>query len=535
MVHPHPARMQSRFVFALTVLVLSAFPSAALEPASHFSDHMVLQRDANVPVWGKAEKRAMVKVSFAGQNKSTKANKAGEWRLQLDPLKASSRNRSMTISSAGKAKTIENVLVGEVWVGSGQSNMAGQAGRYAAKDHTLKKLIASAPYPSIRLMRGGPKPVWEEASEANVSRFSALAISFGEALHRQLDVPVGLIVGAVGGTPSHAWMPEEIFENSERCKKEIAEFAKTYDAVRAQKQHEAKLAAFEKAAAKAKAEGKKVRGRKPRPPVNPGESTRGGKTGGLFDRFIRSSSGYAIRGVLWDQGEAGSGILGLGQYSSMTELIRGWRELWGQGDFPFLFVQKPSGMGNAFSKKDPITREANAFTKALPDIRRIGVGKSRYIYTRLMLDNENAWMVPASDLGPQVHPINKWGYGNRAAQIALQKVYGTDIQAYGPVYASHRIEGDKVRVTFNESGAGLVAAHADSAQGFALSSDDGKWHWAKAKIAGKNSVVLSSGEVKKPKHVRYAYSGNRTWANLFNMEGLPALSFTTEEVDLSQR
>ena len=135
---------------------------------------------------------------------------------------------------------------------------------------------------------------------------------------------------------------------------------------------------------------------------------------GLFDRYIRSSAGYAIRGVLWDQGESGTGILGLGQHTCMSELIAGWRELWGQGEFPFLFVQKPSGLGNAWSTDDPITREANEF-KPLPDIKRVGSGQGRYLYTRLMLDNSNAWMVPACDLGPNVHPSNKWGYGNRAA------------------------------------------------------------------------------------------------------------------------
>lgn len=524
-----PARINLLSVFA--VISMTATFATALEPASHFSDHMVLQRDASVPIWGTAKPGAKITVAFAGQNVIGKADKDGNWRVELKPLGVSAKNRSMSITAAGKKKVIQNVLVGDVWVGSGQSNMAGRTSSYAKKDPTLAKLVEKAPYPLIRLMHGGPKPTWGQATAAGVTKFSAILTAFGERLHRELDVPIGLILGAVGGTPSGSWMPPETYDASDRCKKEIAGFAKTWDPARAQKQYTAKTAAWEKQAAKAKAEGKKVRGRKPRAPVGPGETTRGGTVGNLFNRYIRSSAGYAIRGVLWDQGEAGSGILGLGQHTSMSELIRGWRELWGQGEFPFLFVQKPSGGGNAWSADDSITREAEAFA-ALPDIRRIGSGQGRYLYTRLMLDNKNAWMVPACDLGPMVHPKNKWGYGNRAAEVALQKVYEKDgVDAYGPLYESHKASGNTVTVRFSHTADGLATRHGDGLQGFAVSGKDGKWHWAEAKIVGKNSVQLSSDEVKKPVNVRFAYSQNRRWANLFNKAGLPALAFTTEAVE----
>ena len=507
----------------------------ALEPASHFSDHMVLQRDAKAPVWGVAEPGAEVRVSFAGQTVAGRADKAGAWRVELKPMSASAENRAMTIASGEKKKTINNVLVGEVWVGSGQSNMAGRVASYAKNDPTLAKLIDAAPYPSIRLLQGGPKPSWTAADKDSVTRFSAILFAFGERLHRDLDVPVGLIVGAVGGTPSGYWIPSEKYASSERCKTEVAAFAGTWDRDRARKQYEAKAAAWEKQAAAAKAAGKKARGRKPRPPGEPGASTRGGKIGGLFDRYIRSSVGYAMRGVLWDQGEAGSGILGLGQHTCMSELIGGWRELWGQGEFPFLFVQKPSGLGNAWSTDDPITREANKFAP-LPDIKRSGSGQGRYLYPRLMLDNPNAWMAPAADLGSMIHPINKWGYGNRAAQVALQKVYKQKgVQAYGPIYKSHSIEGSQVRVKFVETAGGLTTRHGDALQGFAVAGADGAWSWAEARIVGKDSVVVSSDAVKAPKQVRFAWSQNRQWANLFNKSGLPALAFTTEKIEFGGR
>lgn len=532
MSHPLTALCRS----CLGVLFLSATLSLhALEPAPPFGDGMVLQRGIEVPVWGKASPGAGVLVTFGGRRVDGKADAQGNWRVTLPPMEASAENRVLEIASGGKAVKFSGVLVGEVWVGSGQSNMAGRVSAYAKNDATLAALVEKAPYPGIRLCNGGPKPQWKEADTETVSAFSALLFAFGERLHREAGVPVGLIVGAVGGTPSGAWMPGETFASSELCRSEIATYAKTWDRAKAMKQHEAKLAAWEKSAEAAKAEGKKPPGRKPQPPVDPGGMTRGGKVGNLFDRYIRSCSGYAVRGVLWDQGEAGSGIHGLGQYTSMTELIRGWRDLWGQGDFPFLFVQKPSGLGNAFSREDPITREADAFS-ALPDIKNIGTGEGRLIYTRLMRDIENAWMVPAIDLGSMIHPVNKWGYGNRAAEVALEKVYGDpEVRAYGPIYRSHEIEGGRVRVRFDAATGGLAAAHADEIRGFALSGADGTWHWAEAKIEGDDTVVLSCEAVPEPKHVRYAFAKNRTWANLFNGRGLPALAFTTEEVDLPSR
>jgi sialate O-acetylesterase len=516
---------------AFTLLILSIGRTAALEPASHFSDHMVLQRDVDVPIWGKAKPGAEVTVAFAGQTATARANKIGEWRAILKPLPASATDRDLTITGDGEIKTLRNVLVGDVWLGSGQSNMAGRAGGYAKKDPTLSKLIAAAPYPSIRLLQGGPKPSWEPATEESTARFSALLIAFGERLNRELNVPVGLILGAVGGTPSGFWIPSETFESSEKCRAEIALFGKTWNRERAQKQYELQLAAWEKQTAKAKASGEKVRGRKPLPPAGPGSPTRAGTIGNLFDRYIRTSVGYAIRGVLWDQGEAGSGILGLGQHTCMSELIRGWRELWGQGDFAFLFVQKPSGLGNAWSKDDPITREADAFT-SLPAIARAGDGAGRHLYTRLMLDNPNAWMVPAIDLGSMIHPLNKWGYGNRAAQVALQKVYTKPgVQAFGPIYDSHKVEAGAIRVRFTHTAGGLATRHGDTLQGFAIAGDDGKWQWADARIVDNDNVLLTHRMVPKPRHARFAWSQNRQWANLFNKAGLPALAFTTEPVN----
>ena len=520
-----------RVLVVAVFLLLCSTPTlqAADLLASLFSDHMVLQRDASVPIWGDATSGDTVTVSFAGQEVSATVGNNGHWRVELKPLAASSKPQSLTVTSkSGGGATVKNVLVGDVWVGSGQSNMAGRVNSYAANDETLAKLAGQAPFANIRLMQSGPKPSWTEASEATVPAFSALLFPFGERLQRELDVPIGLIVGAVGGTPSGQWIPPQTFASSEKCKAEIAEFAKTYDAAAAQRAYEKQLAAWEKLVETAEAKGEKSRGRKPLPPQGPGSSNRGGKIGALYERYIEPVAGYRIRGVLWDQGEARSGVVGVDQYTMMSELIRGWRDVWGQGDFSFLFVQKPSGGGNAFSNDNPITRNGNAFVNGLPEITRLGDGEQRFLYVRLMRDNANAWMVPASDLGSGIHPTNKWGYGNRAAEVALSQVYKTGVQAYGPMYRSHSVDGNKVVVSFDHVGKGLAVVHSDRLQGFAIAGDDGNWQWADAKIDG-DTVALTSAKVPQPRHVRYAWAQNRAWANLFNKDGLPALVFTTEE------
>lgn len=522
-------RRPQLFALSLTAVLMLTAPgiAASPQPASLFSDHMVLQRDAEVPVWGTADAGSEVSIAFAGQEVSTRANKDGTWKVALQPLKASATPSSMTVSSGGTTVSIKNVLVGDVWVGSGQSNMAGRAASYAKNDETLAALVKQGSFPIIRLMDGGPKPVWKETTGETIQRASALLFPFGERLQRELDVPIGLILGAVGGTPSGYWIPNETFAASDKCKAAIAEFSKTFDPARNQKQYEAKLAAWEKAVAKAKAEGKKPRGRKPTPAVGPGASLRGGKIGGLFDRYIRSAVGYRIKGVLWDQGEARSGVQGVDQYVMMSELIRGWRELWGQGDFPFLFVQKPSGGGNAFTNDDPITRNGEPFS-ALPQAANLAAmsGEQRFLYVRLMRDTPNAFMVPASDLGATIHPTNKWGYGNRAAEVALSEVYKTGMQAYGPMYRAHKVDGNKVIVSFDQIGKGLTVAHSDTLQGFAVAGKGGTWHWADARIDGE-TVVVWSDKVSSPTQIRYAYAANRRWANLFNKDGLPATVFST--------
>jgi sialate O-acetylesterase len=235
---------------------------------------------------------------------------------------------------------------------------------------------------------------------------------------------------------------------------------------------------------------------------------------------------FGIRGVLWDQGESGTAITGVDQYTLMGALIRGWRKEWGQGDFPFLYVQKPSGGGCAYDQKDPVTNKANAFAALPANPPATQAGLYRETHIRIM-KYPNTAMVISTDLGPGIHPTNKSGYGARSARVALGMVYGKRVEYYGPLYDSHQTDGNKVSVRFSHAGGGLMYQHGDKVQGFAIAGEDKVFHWADAKIEG-DVVVLTCDKVPKPVAVRYAWGDTHPWANLFNKDGLPAITFRTD-------
>jgi len=505
----------NNFTICLCAIAIVASPAAVgaeVKVNPVFSDNMVLQRGMSVPVWGTAGAGEEVTVKFAGQTKTARAGADGKWSVKLDSMKANAKPQSMTVGAA----TFKDVLVGDVWVGSGQSNMAGGVGGYARRDEGLAKLVAAAPYPLIRLARGD-RPGWKQATEANVKGFSALLFSFGAPLQKELEVPVGLIVGAVGGTPSGRWLSPEAFEADEACRAAAKAYnAKAGDAL---KKYEEALEKWKTAAAAAKAAGKRAP-RKPRPPQQAKAS------GDLYIRFIRPIIPYAIRGVVWDQGESGTRIAGVDQFTVMGALIRGWRTEWKQ-DFPFIYIQKPSGGGCAWDKKDnPVTNQAGFYSDKLPASLR-NDGAYRELHIRIM-QHANTFMAISSDLGSGVHPINKSGYGLRACRVAMGAAYGKDVEIYGPMYDSHKVEGATIRISFKHTGKGLAFKGGDKLTGFQVAGDDGKFEWADAKIDGK-TVVLSCEKVAKQTAARYAWARQRPWANLFNKDGLPALAFETRK------
>ena len=522
-------------VCVVVLIAAGAFPTwAKVQLPPVVSSHMVLQRGMAVPIWGRAAAGEKVTVKFRSQEKSVVADAQGKWQVRLNPLRAGGPD-VMTVAGENTLK-LEDVLVGEVWVGSGQSNMAGAARHYAKKDPTLAKAVGGGPYPLLRLKRSR-RARWQQATPANSERFSALLFAFGLSLQQKLDMPVGLMVGAVGGTPSGYWLSEEAYAADAACKEAIARFAPTYSFEKAQTKYHQAMEKYVQAKAEwdkltPEARKGKRRPRRPRAARKPGECR--GKVGRLYAAHIKPFMPYAIRGVLWDQGEAGSGILGVDQCTLMGALIRSWRHDWGQGDFPFVYVQKPSGGGCAWDNADPVTSLADKFAGLPARVRSNGAYRENHI--QIMFQYPRTFMVTASDLGGRTHPVNKSGYGARACRVVLGAVYGEKTEIYGPIYASHKIEGNKVRVSFTHVGQGLAFRHGDKLQGFALAGADKKFVWADAVIETASStglpadtVVLSNDQVPQPAAVRYAWSRTHPWANLFNKDGLPALPFRTDK------
>ncbi|MBA4189225.1 MAG: sialate O-acetylesterase [Planctomycetaceae bacterium] len=514
----HPSRTASAIVAALTLTFLPARATAEVKLPAVLSSHMVLQRDVAVPVWGTAAAGEKVTVKFRDQEKIATADKDGKWAVKLDALKAGGPDM-LTVTGTNSV-SLEDVLVGEVWVGSGQSNMAGNVGGYAKGDEVLAKLAAGS-YPKIRLNKSGGK--WQATDEKTVNSHSAILFAFGVRLQKELDVPVGLMVGAVGGTPSGYWLSDKAYRSDEECKTVVKKFAEKFDLEKAKADYAEKLVAWEKLAEQAKKDGKNPPA-KPQMPVAPGESA--GKIGNLYEAHIRPMMPFAIRGVLWDQGESGTAINGVDQYTLMGALIRGWRSEWAQGDFPFIYIQKPSGGGCAWDPMDPVTNQGEKFAPLPKAVPATGDGLYRELHVRIM-KHPNTFMAISSDLGPGIHPTNKSGYGVRAAQVALGGVYAKKVEIYGPVYKSHKVDGDKVRVSFDHVGAGLAFRHGDKLQGFAVAGADGVFQWADAVIDG-DTVVVSNSAVPKPVAVRYAFASKHTWANLFNKDGLPAVPFRSD-------
>jgi sialate O-acetylesterase len=522
----------SRFSSALFVIGLIASVAA---PASYaevklpaiFSDHMVLQRDAETPVWGTAAPDEAVTVTMSGYPDGTrhtiviKAGKDGKWSVNLKPLKAGGPH-VLTVKGSNTIE-IKDVLVGEVWVGSGQSNMAGGVNGYAKNDQVLAKL-AEGTYPQLRLCKGN-NGKWQEATPQNIAGFSALLFAFGQRLEYELDVPVGIIVGAVGGTPSGRWLTEEMLKQDAACQEQIKRNATEQPYEKRLADHEKALPRFKELAEKAKADGKPVP-REPARPVQAGELTNG-KIGDLYAANIQPIVPYAIRGVLWDQGESGTALQGVDQFATMGALIKGWRGAWDQGDFPFLYIQKPSGGGCAWDSGDSVTKNAEAFTALPAGPNKPADGDYSDLHIRIQ-QHPKTYLVTARDLGSGIHPTNKSGYGQRAARVALGEVYEKKIETSGPLYDSHKIEGNKVRVKFTHIGQGLAWKHGDKLQGFELATEDGSFVWADATIEG-DSVIVSSDKVAKPAAVRYAWAQRSPWANLFNKDGLPALTFQTKK------
>ncbi len=520
-----------RFVFCVMVCAAwSGFAEVKLPRV--LGSHMVLQRGMAVPVWGTAEPGEKITVTFRDQTKTTVVDAEGKWRVDLDPLQVG-EPATLRVN----AIELTDVLVGEVWVGSGQSNIDSPVNEYTGQDPVLRAAKEKT-YPQLRLYHSWRGNGWREANHPDViGGTSAQLFYFGMLLQEKLGVPVGVMEGAVAGSPSAPFLPQEGFEADASIQAALQRWDNAHPFEERQKNYETDLAKWKDAVTAAMApetpDFEKVpreileKHRKPWAPRRAVDR----RTGDAFDKHVRPMIPYAIRGVLWDQGEGGAGFeheLGIWQPQTMRALIPAWRKLWGQGDFPWLYVQKPSGGGCALDPQDPVNAGAMAFgplPEWVPDNDYFSWLR-REAYS-VAAENTNTFLVITSDLAPGVHPPNKSGYAARDVLVALGAVYGKPLEYYGPKYASMSVEDNTLRIAFTHVGKGLVVPEGQPLQGFCIAGEDRRFHWADAKIDG-DTVVLSSPKVTAPVAARYAWYWPLTWANLFNKDGLPAIGFATD-------
>ena len=490
------------------LLACGGWLRADVSLASLFQDHAVLQRDKPVPVWGWADPGEAVTVTFAGQEAKTVADASGRWRVDLAPLAASAEPAELVVAGRNRV-VVSDVLVGEVWLCSGQSNMAWTV---AASDRFAEEKPA-ARFPLIRHYKvplrvaDAPesriKGEWQATSPDTVGNFTAVGYFFARELHRKLGVPIGLVNSSYGGTPVEAWMsPDSLASDpafavvGQRWAEALAKYPERAAA------HQEATARWTAERDAAKAAGKPFDRRAPRPPQGPGHPD---TPSGLYHAMIHPLVPFALRGAIWYQGESNAGRAS--EYRALfSAMITQWRRAFGQGDFPFYWVQ----LANFKTDKPdsgawPLLREAQTQTLALPE-----TGQAVTI-----------------DIGnpDDIHPRNKQEVGRRLALIAMSQTYGQTMDYSGPVFVRADPEKGRLRLVFAHAVTGLIAREKPLSS-FEVAGADGVYRPATADIDG-DTVVVRAADVPAPVSVRYAWS-NSPDANLFNGAGLPAVPFRSD-------
>jgi sialate O-acetylesterase len=493
---------------AALALLASASPSHAnitLTPL--IADNMVFQREAPLRVWGKADPGEKVSVTLQAAKADATAGADGTWEVSLPPCKAGG---PYTITITGKnTLSIKNVLVGDVWLCAGQSNMQLSLQRAS----TGPQAIAASADPNLRLFKVGlaqptapadtVKGSWMESGPTTTGAFSAVGYFFGRALRTAEKIPIGLIASNWGGTPAQAWTREAALTANPDLR---SRYVDTYPANKAT--HDKLMADYAVALEKAKAEGKK----EPQKPYG------FWRYSGLYNGMIAPLHKFPIRGVIWYQGESNSGDPS-GYATLLPAMIQDWRTQWNAPKMPFLIVQLPP-----FG-----TKAGNGLAWA----------QMRENQTRIAQTLPNVGLVVTTDVGTQhdIHPTNKEPVGERLALQARKISYGeTGLVAAGPTFKSLRIEGTKAIVKFENIGDGLTMrggqssdapVPGDSLVGFTVAGADGNFVPARARIIARDTVEVSAPEVTAPRAVRYGYA-NFPVVNLWNNNGLPACPFRTD-------
>jgi len=510
----------------LVVAAAGALPALAnVQPAALFSDHMVLQQGMRVPVWGTAAPGEAVTVTLNGQKQSATAGPDGRWQVRLTDLKSGG---PYTMTIAGKnTVTVTDVLVGEVWLASGQSNMDFTVAKTAKKSFagTMNEAeeIAAADYPQIRMFTVDLKLAddiqpdvqghWAICSPQTVGDMSAVAYFFARDLYKERKVPFGVIDSTWGASTAQCWTRREALAAVPVLKPLLDDYATQcadYASGATQERYKTSLAAWETASAKAKEDGTRAP-RKPGAPRDPHQDQHNPFL--LYNGMIAPVKPYAIRGAIWYQGES-NGPTAPEYVTLMKTLIGDWRQAWGEGDFPFLYVQiaaygKPATDPVAGVGGTPRVREGQLQTLQVP----------------------NTAMASAIDIGDptNIHPKNKQEVGRRLALAARARAYGEKIPASGPLYAGMVVEGGAIRVRFTATDGGLTAKDGAPLVGFIIAGADGKWFRADARIDGA-TVLVSSPSVPQPVAARYAWAPYPE-VSLFNGAGLPASPFRTDTGD----
>jgi len=477
----------NRLAVTAALSFTAAVATADVKLPTIIGSHMVLQRGAPCPIWGWADPGEKVTVSFAGQRHSATAGKDGKWLIQLTPLKASAKGRALTVQGKNTLK-LDDVVVGEVWLCSGQSNMEWRVRQSANAQEEIKngnhpriRHIKIGRQPSFTVQSDAPSSGWQPASSETVADFTAVGYFFGRHLMEELDVPIGLIGSNWGGTRIEPWTPPAGFK-SVPALKSIADNLQNFPSKRQIRN---------------KKTGKVTEAVNHQTPL------------ALYNGMIAPLVPFAIRGAIWYQGESNNGE-GMLYFEKMKALINGWRAIWNNPEMPFYYVQLA-----------PFT-----YTRGNRDRRFELPGIWQAQLTALSIPHTG--MAVTTDIGNirNIHPTNKQEVGRRLALWALAKTYGKKNLVYsGPLYKSHHVKGDKLIVEFTETGGGLKSLDGKPLTHWEVAGADGKFHPAVARIQG-NSVVVSSDAVAQPRHVRFGWIETAE-PNFGNAEGLPASPFNT--------
>lgn len=519
--HSNPIMKRLLFLLVLSPGLLFA----KLRVPHFFSDHMVLQRERAAAIWGKADAGTEVTVSFKGKSETTKTAADGKWRAQIETGKADAEGAVLAISAGADKIEIKDVLVGEVWFASGQSNMfytMNRSPEYAG-------LIAESKHPELRMFNAplvtavdnqdDIDGVWAALTPETVPTFSAVAFFFARKLHLELGIPVGVIKSAWGGKPVETFTSREALNTLPGARALVDAMLKddaSYDQAKADAAYATKLEQWKTTMAAAKGKSAEERKRLPKKPEAPKRPLlTEGKPGVLFASMIHPFTGYTMRGAIWYQGEGNAKPGAVPYDQTLPLMINDWRKRWSD-EFSFYFMQLAN-------------YRAPSTAPGTPDAWALLQDRMRHV----LETTPKIGMAIINDVGEanDIHPKNKKDPGERLARWALAKDYGKELIYSGPLFKSSAVRDGAMRVTFDHSGTGLKSRDGGPLKRFEIAGADKVWKWADAKIDGKDSVVVSSADVKQPVAVRYAWASNPEGANLVNSDDLPASVFRTDDWD----